>query len=410
MRIAMISYHTSPLAPLGGKHSGGMNVYVRELSAEMGRQGHQVDIFTRGVEASEQELGRGARLITIKAGPANEIDIRDLPKYIDEFAQGILDFARTQDVEFDLIHAHYWMSGLAGRQLKATWNVPMVLMFHTLGLVKNRIAALGEKESAERIRGERIAMAAADYVVAATPAERADLQWLYELHSDKVRVIPPGVDLERFKPMPKAVARVEIRVPEDSKLVMFVGRLEALKGIDTLIRAVYPLVTAGHRWATKLRVQIIGGDVSETLDVLGTQLDRLRELSRELGVQDQIDFLGSRRQSELPAYYGAADVVVMPSYSESFGMVALEAMACARPVVASRVGGLKYLVRDGETGYHVREGKSEELVARLTELLADKSKLEMMGQVARKEAEQYSWQKAADEILELFGNLLKQPA
>jgi D-inositol-3-phosphate glycosyltransferase len=405
MRIAMISYHTSPLAPLGGKHSGGMNVYVRELSAELGRHGHEVDIFTRGPEQGTQEISQGVRLITIQAGPTDHVEIRELPKHIDQFAQSVLDFAKTQDLKFDMIHAHYWMSGLAAKQLKAAWQAPMVLMFHTLGLVKNRIAALGERESVERIRGERVAMAAADYVVAATPAERADLQWLYELHSDKVRVIPPGVDLQRFQAMPKAAARTKVGIGNNGKLVMFVGRLEALKGIDTLIRAVYLLVTANHPWAADLRVLIIGGDVSETLDVLGTQLDRLRELSRELGVQDQVEFLGSRRQSELPAYYGAADVVVMPSYSESFGMVALEAMACARPVVASRVGGLKYLVRDGDTGYHVREGKPEELAARLAELLSDEAKLDAMGQLARKEAEQYSWEKTANEIAAVYTNL-----
>jgi D-inositol-3-phosphate glycosyltransferase len=410
MRIAMISYHTSPLAPLGGKHSGGMNVYVRELSAELGRQGHHVDIFTRGVDSSAQEIAPGVRLITISAGAAHELEIRELPQHIDEFAQRILNFANTQGLNFDLIHAHYWMSGLAGKKLREAWGTPMLLMFHTLGLVKNRITALGERESAERIRGERVSIAAADMVIAATPAERADLQWLYELRSDKVQVIPPGVDLERFQPMPRAAAQARVGLRPNGKLVMFVGRLEALKGIDTLIRAVYLLVTANHPWAADLRVQIIGGDVSETLDVLGTQLDRLRELSRELGVQDQVEFLGSRRQSELPAYYAAADVVVMPSYSESFGMVALEAMACARPVVASRVGGLKYLVRDGETGYHVREGKPEELAARLAELLGDEPKLERMGQAARKEAEQYSWLKAANEIIELYKNLLLEPA
>lgn len=406
MRIAMISYHTSPLAPLGGKHSGGMNVYVRELSAELARQGHEVDIFTRGSQPAEQAIGAGVRLMTIAAGPAQEFGIRELPNHIDQFAQSILEYAKTRGLTFDLIHAHYWMSGLAGKQLKEAWGVPMVLMFHTLGLVKNRIAALGERESADRIRGERVAMAAADMVVAATPAERADLQWLYELRSDKVRVIPPGVDLEGFHPMPKATARAKLGVPTDGKLVMFVGRLETLKGIDTLIRAVYLLATSDHSWAADLRVQIIGGDVSESLDELGGEIAHLLELARELGVQHQIEFLGSRRQSELPAYYGAADVVVMPSYSESFGMVALEAMACARPVVASRVGGLKYLVRDGETGYHVREGMPEELAARLAELLSYEPKLEVMGQAACKEAQEYSWTKAANEILEIYTNLV----
>jgi D-inositol-3-phosphate glycosyltransferase len=188
----MLSYHTSPLAPLGGKKSGGMNVYVRELSRELAAMGHGVDVFTRGSE-SPQDLG-GARLISLPAGPAGYLSTSELAAYLPEFILALRNFAESQAIHYDVIHAHYWMSGVIGMHLKQGWRTPMVLMFHTLGLVKNRIAAVGIQESAARIRGERKAIWAADQVIAATPAEQADLQWLYELHTAKVNVIPPGVD------------------------------------------------------------------------------------------------------------------------------------------------------------------------------------------------------------------------
>lgn len=280
----------------------------------------------------------------------------------------------------------------------------MVVMFHTLGLVKNRIAMLGERESDERIRGERRVLAAAEMVVAATPAERADLQWLYELRSDRAAVISPGVDLDQFRPMNKAAARAALGLPVGEFQILFVGRIEALKGIDTLIRASQLLVTSGEL-SRPFRVQIIGGDVEESLEQLGSEMARLRKLVADLNMEQRVHFLGSRRQRELPAYYAAADVVVMPSYSESFGMVALEAMACGRPVIASRVGGLAYLVQDGVTGFHVQEGSAEEMAARLAELLRETPRLERMGAVARGEAEKYSWEKTAIDLENLFRKL-----
>jgi D-inositol-3-phosphate glycosyltransferase len=401
----MLSYHTSPLAPLGGKKSGGMNVYVRELSRELAAMGHGVDVFTRGSE-SPQDLG-GARLISLPAGPAGYLSTSELAAYLPEFILALRNFAESQAIHYDVIHAHYWMSGVIGMHLKQGWRTPMVLMFHTLGLVKNRIAAVGIQESAARIRGERKAMWAADQVIAATPAEQADLQWLYELPTAKVSVIPPGVDLQRFHPMEKSAARAELGYADDERLILFVGRIEALKGIDTLIRALYYLGQSAA--AKKLRVLIVGGDVEEGLASLESEMGRLLSLARELGLQDRVSFLGSRNQEELVAHYAAADVVVMPSYSESFGMVALEAMACARPVVASRVGGLKYLVRDGETGYHVQEGDAAELAGRLSQLLSDESLLQRMGQAARAEAEQYSWGRAAESISAVYESVATQP-
>ncbi|MEX1143248.1 MAG: glycosyltransferase [Anaerolineales bacterium] len=402
MRIAMLSYHTSPLAALGGKHSGGMNVYVREMSKHLAQLGHQVDIFTRGAQFTRHSLDGGAQLISLPAGPSREVEKNSLPAYIPEFTEGVAAFSNTQESAYDLIFAHYWMSGLVGAKLRAAWSVPMVLMFHTLGLVKNRITLLGERESDERIRGERRALAAADQVVAATPAERADLQWLYEVPSNRICVIPPGVDLQHFRPQAKSEARASLGYPNEQPLVLFVGRIEALKGIDTLIRATHLLSAETGTAGKRIRVHIIGGDVEEDLQQMGSELSRLQTLARELGVQDQVEFLGSRRQAQLPAYYGSADVVVMPSYSESFGMVALEAMACGRPVLASRVGGLAYLIRDGVTGFHVQEGDAAQLASRLAQLLGDESLLAKMGAAARQEAQGYSWERTAKEVDELF--------
>jgi D-inositol-3-phosphate glycosyltransferase len=402
----MLSYHTSPLAALGGKHSGGMNVYVRELGAQLAKRGHHVDVFTRGVADGVEAMAEGARLVTLAAGPNREVAKNELATFIPEFAKRVREFAQRERLTYELIHAHYWMSGMAGASLKSEWKIPMVVMFHTLGLVKNRIAVLGDKESDERIRGERRVLAAADMVVAATPAERADLQWLYELHSDKAAIIPPGVDLEQFHPMDKAAARSSLGLPEDERQVLFVGRIEALKGIDTLIRATHLMVAAGELADKPLRVQVIGGDASESLELLGTEMSRLRRLSSELGLENCVRFLGSRRQRDLPSYYAAADVVVMPSYSESFGMVALEAMACGRPVIASRVGGLAYLVQDSETGFHVQEGNADEMEERLTEILLDAEMRDRLGTAARREAEQYSWQRTAGEIESLYKKLM----
>ena len=204
--------------------------------------------------------------------------------------------------------------------------------------------------------------------------------------------------------MNKAAARAALGLPVGEFQILFVGRIEALKGIDTLIRASQLLVTSGEL-SRPFRVQIIGGDVEESLEQLGSEMARLRKLVADLNMEQRVHFLGSRRQRELPAYYAAADVVVMPSYSESFGMVALEAMACGRPVIASRVGGLAYLVQDGVTGFHVQEGSAEEMAARLAELLRETPRLERMGAVARGEAEKYSWEKTAIDLENLFRKL-----
>jgi D-inositol-3-phosphate glycosyltransferase len=381
-----------------------MNVYVRELSRQLAANGHQVDIFTRGIEHEEVDLagpGAGAaRLVTLPAGPARPLERDELANHVPEFSNAVLEYARVANLNYDVLYAHYWMSGLAGAQLKAAWGAPLVVMFHTLGLVKNRIEALGPLESERRIRGERQVIVAADMVVAATPAEQADLQWLYEVRSANITIIPPGVDLELFQPMDQATARAQIGADPDQPLVLYVGRIEALKGIETLIQALPRLPAARRPY-----VHVIGGEANLADQSLDNEMARLRALAAELGVAGWVEFLGQREQEKLVAHYAAADVVVLPSYYESFGMVALEAMACARPVVASRVGGLAYVVQDGVSGFHVQEGDPAELAERLQQLLGDDGLRSALGQGGRRLAAGYSWAYVAKKIETVYFNL-----
>ena len=409
-RIAMLSMHTCPLAMLGGKKSGGMNVYVRDLSRELARRGIQVDVFTRSqdpyIPMISYGLGYGARVIHVKAGPEQPLPINDVYLYVDEFAQAVEQFANDEDVTYDLIHSHYWLSGLAGGKLKEKWgNVPIVHMFHTLGRMKNRVAT-SDRELAppERIEGEQVVIEIADRIVAATPAEQAQLHWLYGNRSNKEVVVPPGVDLDKFKPLPKEAAKAHVGIPVHDRSILFVGRIEPLKGVDTLLQA---MALIQERYPTVVRnvnVTIIGGDPWANDPDL--EMKRLQALREQLGIHDIVTFIGARDQNELPYYYAAAEIVVMPSHYESFGMVALEAMASGTPVIASEVGGLAFLVQDGENGFHVPSRDPETLAERIYELLINDSCRRRLGRNAREHARQYAWPDIAEKMLNVYNALL----
>ncbi|MCB2180187.1 glycosyltransferase [bacterium] len=391
-----------------------MNVYVRELSKQLGRIGVGVDVFTRSQDEHVphviHDLGYGNRVIHVPAGPELPLPKKELAAYIPDFVNYILRFAEERSIRYDVIHSHYWMSGIAGRDLKAAWNVPMVHMFHTLGLMKNRIAREGEYEGDYRIKGEREVLRHADKVIAATQAELAQLQWLYEVRTDNVVIIPPGVDTSHFYPIPQDEAREYIgaQTSDHGRMLLFVGRIEPLKGVDTLIRALGLMKKGGVFDRNKICLAIIGGDASVSEENMTHEMARLHTLRDQNGLEDVITFLGKRSQDTLPYYYSAADVVVMPSHYESFGMVALEAMACGTPVVASQVGGLVYLVQDGVTGFHVRDQAPEELAMRLTQLLEDGSLHAALSQNAAEYAIDYSWKVIADRIKQEYDALLKK--
>jgi D-inositol-3-phosphate glycosyltransferase len=410
-RVAMLSVHTCPLAMLGGKKTGGMNVYVRDLSRALGRQGIQVDIFTRSqneqIPTISHKLGYGGRVVHIKAGPESPIPLADVENYLDEFATGVLTFAEAEDIHYDLIHSHYWLSGLVAEKLRDAWGTPIVQMFHTLGHMKNRIALSDDQRATPaRIAGEKKVIHLVDHIVAATPAEIAQLHWLYGANTEKISVIPPGVDLERFQPIDPKTAKTTVGIPCGDTNILFVGRIEPLKGIDTLLRAMALIEKRCPHAVENTCVAIIGGDPWS--DDPDEEMARLQSLREELDIHDLVTFLGSKDQEILPNYYAAAEMVVMPSHYESFGMVALEAMAMGTPVIASEVGGLAYLVQDGVNGFHVPSRDPEALAERMYTLLNDENCRKTLGRQARAYAQKYDWSIITERMMGLYGKVLQQ--
>ena len=411
MNIAMLSYHTCPLATLGGKQTGGMNVYVQELTRHLGSLGIHVDVFTRSQDEHVphvlHDLGYGNRVVHIPAGPESPTPKNDLPLYVPEFAEGILKFSESKGIQYDLIHSHYWMSGVSAEILKNRWDVPVIQMFHTLGVMKNRIArSESEKESPFRIESEKRIVAIANRIVIATPAEKEQLISNYEADEKTLVIIPPGVDTTRFYPIPEDEARAVIGVPSGNCMILFVGRIEPLKGIETLLRAIALLLQTEEIEECNYYLAIIGGEPDGNGNDMNSEMTRLQKLSRELGIHDTVIFLGKRSQETLPYYYSAAQVVVVPSLYESFGMVALEAMACGVPVIASQVGGLPYLVQDGKTGYVIPDGNPEILKQRLMQLIeAPALRDEMCGQ-AVDYARSYDWSLIAKKVSDLYVTVL----
>lgn len=411
LRIAMLSYHTCPLATLGGKDTGGMNVYVRELTRHLGKMGLHVDVYTRSQDEHVphviHDLGYGNRVVHVPAGPEIFLPKAELAEHLADFVEGIVDFARRKNLRYDLIHSHYWMSGKAARALKEAWGVPVVHMFHTLGLMKNRIAGEGGSSEGDfRIQGEREVLKVADTVVAATPAELAQLQWLYEVRTEHITVIPPGVDVSRFYPIEKDEAKEYIGARAEDCMLLFVGRIEPLKGVATLLKALAVLREQHPVKGREVCLAIIGGEADVDDALLSAEMARLQALCEQLGLSDQVEFLGKQPQDELPYYYAAAEIVVVPSHYESFGMVALEAMACGTPVVASQVGGLAYLVKDGVTGYHVPSQDPQALAARLAALLNDPALHKQMSEQAVEYAQEYTWEKVTRQIVGLYGEVV----
>lgn len=413
MRIAMLSYHTCPLATLGGKDTGGMNVYVRDLTRELGRQGLAVDVFTRSQDEHQphvkEDLGFGNRVIHVPAGPEVPLAKEILYRHVPEFVGGIREFARANRAHYDVIHAHYWLSGVAARSLRTAWDTPFALMFHTLGHMKNRIAqSEAERESDLRVQVETELMAQADRLIAATPAETAQMQWLYGADLSRAAILPPGVDVNLFYPRPADQAKARIGVDPDKILLLFVGRIEPLKGLETLLRALARLKDRGVCQCHQLCLSIIGGDVAETAAVRNAEMDRIKALRGELGLEGMVTFLGKQDQDTLPDYYAAADAVVMPSHYESFGMVALEAMACGTPVIASEVGGLAFLIRDGETGFHVPDRDPEALSERICAIITDPLLRARLGGQAAEYARAYRWEVIAGRMISEYEGMLSR--
>ncbi len=395
-RIAMISAHTSPLARPGGNKAGGLNVYVVELARQLVDHGCEVDIFTRVSDRDQvevTEMAPGLRAIHLHAGPARYLAPESMLKHIPAFARAVRDFASREGLRYDIIHSHYWLSGMAGQELKWAWGVPHVTMFHTLGEIKNR-ASVSMNETDLRIESETEIIAGVDRVICATEQERDQIQQLYAADPAKISVIPLGVDVGRFKPDDKEAARAALGL-KDERIVLFVGRIEPLKGIDILINAAAMLDSD-----VDCSVLIVGGD-----DSTKVQLSKLRELAKLRGIDHRVAFTGAVDHDKLPLYYNAADICVVPSHYESFGLVAVEAMASGLPVVASRVGGLTGTIKDGETGYLVPWLCPEPFAERIELLLDNEPLRRNLGEAAREAVGRYRWENVAAGVLDVYDAL-----
>ncbi len=405
--IAMISMHTCPLACpqalLGGRETGGMNVYVRELARELGERGYHVDVFTRFQDENTQQvepIGENARVIHLEAGPKAPYDKNKLVLHVDQFATEIADYARSQGIQYDVIHSHYWLSGLVAHKLQKTWDVPFVQMFHTLGEMKNSVAKNAiDLEVSARIAGERQVMGWADRLIAATPLEEEQMICLYGADPRKIDVVPAGVDTEIFYPRDRATVRRSLGLPDlEIPILLFVGRIERLKGIDTLLESA--AVVSRYCSGRGLKVLIVGGGGQTETE--NAELKRVVELHRDLNLEEQVEFVGSKPQEMLPLYYSAADITIMPSHYESFGLVAVESMASGTPVIASDVGGLSFTVVDGETGYLVEQENHFLLAERVHTLLKNPELREQMGAQAALHAQQFSWSNIASRITSVY--------
>ncbi len=411
MNIAIISYHTCPLATLGGKDTGGMNVYVRDLTRYLGQLGIHADVFTRSQDEHVphvlHDLGCGNRVVHIPAGPETPQPKKELEGYIDLFVNNILTFTEKKQIHYDLIFSHYWLSGLAALKLKTAWNIPVTHMFHTLALLKNKISR-SEKdiEGEYRINGEKKVLSEIDRLIVATTDERDNLQTLYSTSPDIIEIIPPGVDTTHFYPIPFDEAKEFISIPEDEKMILFVGRIEPLKGIDTLLKAIAQLKQADILQKCPHFLYIIGGDLDSDLVKMDGEMQRLQILCDELGLNDLVLFLGKRDQDSLQYYYSAAEMLVMPSHYESFGMVALEAMACGTPVIATQVGGLQHLVQDQKTGFVIPNDNPDALEEKITVLICKPELREKMSKNSISYAQSFSWNIITKLLIKAFEKII----
>jgi len=413
MRIAMLSIHSSPIAQLGGKEAGGMNVYVRELSRELGRRGISVDMFTRSQDPSAPtvvELERNVRVVNLHTGPSAPYDKNWVLTYVPEFVSRARCFADGEDLTYDLIHSHYWLSGQAALALRRSWGVPVVHMFHTLGAMKNRVArGEQERETRQRITIERNQIEAMDAIVAATPLDRDQMIAHYGVAAERIKIVPCGVDLRRFYPRDAAISRAALGLPASPhKLLLLVGRIEPLKGIDALIRAVALLVERRPDWRDALTALVVGGGAEHEPANWNAEQRRLDALRHELGVAQAIRFMGAQPQDQLPMFYSSADIVTMPSHYESFGMATLEGLACGRPVVATKAGGPAYIVEDGVSGFLIAPDDHAALARHFEQLLGDEELRGRMGAAASTRAQHFGWSAVASNILHIYRDTLER--
>ncbi|MBB2986755.1 D-inositol-3-phosphate glycosyltransferase [Terracoccus luteus] len=408
-RVAMVSVHTSPLEQPGTGDAGGLNVYVAETARELAVRGVEVDVFTRRTSGDVPvtvELVPGVTVRHVTAGPYEGLSKNDLPGQLCAFSAGTMHagLAVPED-HYDVVHSHYWLSGQVGWLVADRWRVALVHTMHTMARVKNRLLAEGDTpEPRGREIGEAQVVEAADRLVANTDDEARDLVELYGADPAAVSVVPPGVDLTTFRPGDRTAARRALGVPDDDELLLFVGRIQPLKAPDVLLRAAHEIVRRDPSRGARLRVAVLGGPSGSGLD----RPTELVDLARGLGIADLVHFVPPVGRAELAQWYRAADLVVVPSRSESFGLVAVEALACGTPVVAADVGGLPTAV--GDAGVLVRGHDPAVWASSLDDLLANDARRETLSRTAIEHASRFGWGATTDRLLAVYRDAMARYA
>ncbi len=402
-RLAMISLHTSPLDQPGTGDAGGMNVYVIELSRQLAQRGIEVDIFTRATTSALPpvvEARDGVRVRHITAGPYEGLTKGELPGQLCVFAREVLRAEASQPAgHYDAVHSHYWLSGQVGALARDRWGVPLVHTMHTMAKVKNDALAVGDTpEPLARIIGEEQVVEAADVLVANTDLEAKQLINLYDADPGRVEVVHPGVDLEVFRPRDRATARAGLGIPVDAHVLLFAGRIQPLKAPDVLLRAVAELLDQTPDLRSRLVVPVVGGPSGTGLE----HPESLAQLAAELGLEDVVRFVPPVGQAELATWCAAATLVAVPSYNESFGLVAAEAQATGTPVVAAAVGGLTTVVRDGRSGLLVDGHEARDWAAALRRLVEDDALHARLSAGAVEQARQFAWDRTAERTLAAY--------
>ena len=395
LNIALFSIHSCPLGQLGTRDTGGMNVYVRELSRELGKLGHHVDIYTRAHDTRDSEVdfpSPNVRVIHIQAGPVEDMGKMAQYSHLPNFILNMEAFSQRDGAKYDLVHSHYWLSGSVGLRFAAQWNVPHAVMFHTLGAIKNQLP-VGDIESALRLEAEKELVGKSQLIISATETEKTELIRLYGAQEEQIKIVPCGVNTSMFHPLDKVEARNTLGLGE-GKIILFVGRIEALKGVDNLVRAMGLL-----KIPEDARLLVIGGDEHSR-----TEVERLKDMTLEMGSSRSIDFIGTVEQTKLPLYYSAADVSVVASYYESFCLVILESLACGTPVVSAPVGVAPAVIRQGENGFLAADNRPETLAAGLDAVLGAG---ELNKNTVRQTAERFDWKSISRQVESRYLELLK---
>jgi glycosyltransferase involved in cell wall biosynthesis len=405
VKIALISEHASPLAIAGSVDSGGQNIYVANVARQLARNGHDVDVFTRRDRSLLPLVScfEGARVINVPAGPPTQLPKEQLLPFMEEFANQAISFFRQENVSYDVVHANFFMSGLAGLRIKEALGIPLVTTFHALGRVRRQHQGSADGFPDTRFDIEDELVRRSDALIAECPQDEADLMSLYRADPDRIDLVPCGFDSDEFQPLDKLAARAELGWPAERFIALQLGRMVPRKGIDTVVRAIGLCNRQLHE---DVLLYVVGGNSDEPNELATPEIGRLRGIARESGVHEQVAFLGRRTRAQLRLYYNAADVFVTTPWYEPFGITPLEAMACGTPVIGADVGGIRYSVADGETGILVPPKDELAVALALARLKRHPDLAERMGGAGLIRARKmFTWARVSASLTDIYARV-----